>query len=456
MCESPRRLQHIIPRSPSALLVGAFAGLIAVGTFLLWMPCSHRPGTVSLLDALFTATSAVCVTGLVVVDTGSDYTRLGQIVILLLFQAGGLGVMTFAAIAFQILGKRLSLRAQAALQDSLVQQDIATEFKVVFARMLRLVLIIESVGAAVLFCGMAPSRGAAHAAYSAVFHAVSAFCNAGFSLYSDSLVGLRCNPFVAFAVTILIVLGGFGHLVLTDLWKVVRPNERRERRWVRQLSLHTRVVLTTSGLLVVFGALLLLLFGLTEQEQTWGERVAGALFQSVTARTAGFNTVNIGKLPLASMMLLCLLMFVGGSPGSCAGGIKTTTFTLWLAQLWSWLRGEKWPRLFQRHISNEISRRAILLVGLASSWNLIGLILLLHTETGTPGVGMHDVLFEQFSAFGTVGLSTGLTPKLTVPGRLWIIVTMFVGRLGPLTLVMWMFDRRSSGVRYPEGKVMIG
>lgn len=446
--------ERIAARSPESLLVASFGSLIAIGAVLLALPWSHKGG-VGLIDALFTATSAVCVTGLVVVDTGTDYSAFGQIVILLLIQAGGIGVMSFAALAFPLLGRRLSLSAQAALSSSLLQREVASEFRGIFRRILEFVLITEVIGALLIFVGMLPSRGAGHAAYSAVFHAISAFCNAGFSPYADSLTGWRENPVVSATVMVLILLGGIGHPVVVDLWRKLLV-ARRESAGPNRLELNSAVALSTSGVLIVGGFGLLLLFGLTPGEGSWPSRLWNALFQSVSARTAGFNTVNIGALPLSSLMLTVLLMFVGGSPGSCAGGIKTTTFTLWLAKLWSLLRGGKWPRLFSRHIPGEIARRASMIIGLAVVWNLLGLLLLLATEGRSPGVGMHDVLFEQVSAFGTVGLSTGLTPKLSVAGKLWIVATMFVGRLGPLTLAVWALTRRAPGVRYPEGRIMIG
>jgi len=452
-----RLRERLAPRSPESMLVGSFAGLIGIGTVLLWLPLSHN-GSVRLLDALFTATSAVCVTGLIVVDTGTDFTLFGQVVILLLIQTGGLGVMTFAALAFQVLGRRLSLRAQAALSDTLTQKDMASEFRQLFWRILRLVLVVEAAGALLLFLGMLHHHTVGRAAFSSIFHSISAFCNAGFSVYSDSLVGIRTNPLVVGTIMILIVLGGIGHPVMIDLWRSYRLRRRAGGpASVAGLELHTKVVLWTSAALILAGAVLLLVLGPTPEEQSWPDRISGALFQSVTARTAGFNTVDIGGLPFASLFLLTLLMFVGGSPGSCAGGIKTTTFALWVARLWSWLRGRKSTRMFGWHIPGELSRRASLIIGLAVVWNLAGVLLLLATQTGTSGsAGFHDVLFEQISAFGTVGLSTGLTPKLSVIGRLWIILTMFVGRLGPITLVMWFIPRRSPGVRYPEGRVMIG
>jgi trk system potassium uptake protein TrkH len=445
---------RIATRSPESLLVASFAGLIGLGTLLLALPWAHK-GNVGILDALFTSASAVCVTGLAVVDTGSDYSLFGQTVILCLIQAGGIGVMSFAALAFHLLGRRMSLSARAALSEALLQREAATEFRGIFRRIVRFVVIAETVGAVLIFIGMLPEKGVGHAAYSAVFHAVSAFCNAGFSLYPDSLIGWRNNPIVIPSVMVLIVLGGIGHPVVVDVGRKLRAVLQRRDSGPSRLELNSSVALVTSGALVLAGFLLLLVFGLTPSEGPWTTRVGSALFQSVTARTAGFNTVDIAALPLASLMLMVLLMFVGGSPASCAGGIKTTTFALWLAKLWSLLRGGKWPRLFGRHIPGDTARRASMFLGLAAVWNAFGVFLLLATE-GAPGLGLHDVVFEQVSAFGTVGLSTGLTPKLSAVGKLWIVATMFVGRLGPLTLAVWAFARRSPGVRYPEGRVMIG
>jgi len=436
------------------MLVGSFAALIAAGTVLLWLPCS-QDGSVSLLDALFTSTSAVCVTGLVVVDTGTAFTPFGQIVILLLIQTGGLGVMTFAALAFQIFGRRLSLRAQSVLDDSLMQRSMANEFRTLFWRILKAVLAIEALGALLIFLGV-PKNDFWQAAWSSLFHSVSAFCNAGFSIYPDNLAGLRSHALVTGTVMVLITLGGIGHPVLVDLWNVFRARIRGTDGESRRLTLHTRVVLWTSAILVCAGTLMLFVLGSDLPGAGLGGRLSSSLFHSVSARTAGFNTVSVGQLPVASVFLLTLLMFVGGSPGSCAGGIKTTTLALWSARLWSWLRGGKSPRMFDRHISGELSRRASLIIGLAVVWNVIGVLLLSATEAAGQTSGFHDVMFEQISAFGTVGLSTGLTPHLSTVGRLWIIASMFVGRLGTITLVMWFFTRRQPGIRYPEGRVMIG
>jgi trk system potassium uptake protein TrkH len=449
-----QRVRRALGLTPQSLLVSGFAGLILVGTAMLMLPVSLAAGRLSLVDALFTATSAVCVTGLVVVDTGTQFSVPGQVVILLLIQAGGLGVMAFAALAFDLLGRRLSLRARSAFNETFFQADVAAGFHRQLVRIVKIVAVLEALGAAALFVGFLEEHSVGRAAYSAVFHSVSAFCNAGFSLYEDSLVGVRGNLLVMLPIALLIIAGGLGQPVLLEILRWARTRGTSEGR-PGGLGLHARVVLWSSLVLVAGGAVLLWLTGMTPMEGSFGACTAGALFQSVTARTAGFNSVDIGALPLASALLLCVLMFIGGSPGSCAGGIKTTTAVLWMAQLTARLRGRKWPTILGRHIPGELVRRASSLVGLALLWNVVGVLLLAVTEAD-GAVSLRDLLFEQISAFGTVGLSTGLTPLLSVPGRLWIILTMFVGRVGPLTLAVWAFEHRSPGVKLPEGRVMIG
>lgn len=436
---------------PEAIVLLSFATATVLGTILLWLPVSHT-GEVGLSEALFTATSAVCVTGLVVVDTGSQFTLFGQIVILALIELGGLGVMTFAALAFDLLGRRLLLSSQEAMTTALVHEGMADAFRKHFHRMLRLLIGVEVAGAALLFIGLAPVHGLARGAYSALFHSVSAFCNAGFSLYADSLIGLRGNALVMTTVATLIVIGGIGYPVLFDL---VRSYTHRRREWLGfwgRLEVHTRIALSMTMVLLVVGSALLCLLGLGDGQ---GD-VAGAVFQSVTARTAGFNTVPIGAQPVAVLLVLVVLMFIGGSPGSCAGGVKTTTFALWLSQLWCRLRGKTEVVLQRRYIPQPLVRRSSTIVGLAVIWNVIGVLMLSVTEADTAGMALHDMLFEQISAFGTVGLSTGVTSRLSEWGRLWIVLTMFVGRTGPLTGALLLLRRRPRGVRFPEGKVMIG
>jgi trk system potassium uptake protein TrkH len=450
---------RLLPYSklPQTYFVGGFAAVILLGTGLLLLPWAQTQGEVGLVDALFTATSAVCVTGLVVVDTGTAFTPFGQVIILFLIQLGGLGIMTFAALAYLMLGRRLSLASQAALHDAFFQRDLGVAFRRRFRQILLLVGLTELLGT-LLLSAVLLYRGtpAPRALFSAVFHAVSAFCNAGFSLYRDNLMGLRDSPVILATVMSLIVLGGLGHLVLADLLEQGRRRLGRRPESTLPLSLHSRVVLRTTAALILAGTLGLLLFGLTPGETTWPQRLSAALFQSVTARTAGFNTVDIGLLPPASLLLLTLLMFIGGSPGSCAGGVKTTALAISLAEFRAKLRGEEEVVLLERRVPKPVLDRTVVLMRLAVLWNLLGLLILLTTEAGRGGAGFQEVLFEQISAFGTVGLSTGLTDKLSLPGRLWLIATMFVGRVGPLTLAWGILPGRPSHVRYPADRILIG
>lgn len=438
--------------SPARLLGLSFAGAILAGTCLLWLPFAHHGG-VGPMEALFTATSAVCVTGLIVVDTGTEFTVFGQLVILLLIQTGGLGIMTFAAIAMKMGGARMPLTHQQALEDSIFQRNSAAEFSHTFPRILKMVAVLELAGFGLLCIGLVATERSWSAVYSAMFHTVSAFCNAGFSLYSDSLSRFGGNGLVLGTIMALIVLGGLGHVVLRELHLEIRRLVSREPlAYARRFSFHTRVVLAVSSILILGGAVALAVFGL--ETEPGSARIGPALFQSITARTAGFNTVDIGRLTMPSAMVVILLMFIGGSPGSCAGGIKTTSFAIWLARVRSALHGREDVALFGRTIPPELVLRGAAVIGLAFIWNAAGILLL--SDLLPSGTRLRDIVFEQMSAFGTVGLSTGLTAQLTATCRLWIIATMFVGRLGPLTLVLSFLTAKRAQTRYAEGRVMIG
>lgn len=443
-------------KSPPAMLVGGFAGVILLGAVILGLPWCHATGRISFLDALFTSTSAVCVTGLTVLDTANDFTFLGQAVILLLIQTGGLGVMSFAALAFQIVGRRMSLQSQALLSDSFFQRDAASDLHRSFRTILVITLTVETIGAVLLFLLLAPAADQGSVLFTAVFHSVSAFCNAGFSTYRDNLMETKGNTGVLFVIMTLIVLGGLGYVVLHELWLACIGQVRKERfPSPNRFTLHARIVFRVSAALVFGGAVFLLVFGLTPHEVSWLDRLVHALFQSVTARTAGFNSVDIGQLPAASLFILIMLMFVGGSPASCAGGVKTTALAIWLGGLRASLYGERDVRLLHRALPPYLVNRAEFLIALAVFWNILGVLLLLATQTHLT-VKPLDLMFEQVSAFGTVGLSTGLTPNLSPFGKLWIIATMFVGRVGPLTVAIWIFPRSDVRVKYPKGTVMIG
>jgi trk system potassium uptake protein len=442
-------------RIPENLLVGGFGGVILIGAAILTLPLS---GQVGFVDALFTSTSAVCVTGLAVVDTEYAFTLFGKTVILLLIQGGGLGIMTFAALFFQLLGRRLSLRSRTVLESSFFQQDIGIEFGRMFRQILWITAITELGGMILISAALlVHSTTPLEAMYAALFHSVSAFCNAGFSTYSNNLVDVRSNHVFLGTIMALIVIGGLGHVVVRELWDRAKSRvlPQAKRSTPHFFSLHTRVVLLVTAILIASGTIGLLLFGLTADEVSPVEQLSGALFQSITARTAGFNSVDIDRLPLASLLLIILLMFVGGSPASCAGGIKTTALAVFLADLRAKLRGDIEVRLFNRSIPEDTVKKVILLFSVSFLWNLAGVFLLLVFESG-KGMGLHDLLFEQASAFATVGLSTGVTGKLSAPGKLWIIATMFVGRLGPLTLAVWALPKKALRILHPEGRILIG
>lgn len=456
LIDGSRRIARAVFTRPEGMMAASFALLILVGTVLLALPAAHASGRVSPLDALFTATSAVCVTGLIVVDTGRDFTLFGQVVILVLIQLGGLGIMTFAALAAQMLGGRVSFRSQAVLADAFYQREAAGALKKNLKRIVALTLVLEIAGTWLLYLDFRHAPGGHQPFFAAVFHSVSAFCNAGFSLNTESLTLYRGHLVTMFTVMTLIVLGGLGHTVVLEA--IRRIGGRLRRRSIRPVrwSLSSRVVLVTSAALIAAGTVALWGFGLGESETSWSGALPNALFQSVTARTAGFNTIEIGGLPPASLLVLAGLMLVGGSPGSCAGGIKTTSIAVGFAYLRSQIRAERDVALFGRRLPQSIVSRAAVIVGLALLWNAIGCVFLAATESPQGGLPFESLLFEQVSAFATVGLSTGITGQLSVIGKLWIVLTMFVGRLGPLAIALLVIPRRSSDFRHPEERLMIG
>ncbi|WP_072868388.1 TrkH family potassium uptake protein [Desulfofundulus thermosubterraneus] len=434
--------------SPPQVLVLGFAGVILAGTLLLMLPVSSRSGTYTdFLTALFTATSAVCVTGLVVVDTGTYWSVFGQAVILALIQVGGLGFMSMATLFFILMGRRIGLKERLIIQESLNQLRVAGVVRLVRAVLL-FTVFTEGFFAVVLSLRFYFDYGFPRCLWLGIFHAVSAFNNAGFDLLGDfrSLTGYVSDPVVTLSVTTLIILGGLGFSTVMELYNYPRT---------RRLSVHTKLVLRVTGWLIFCGALL---FGLLE----WGHilrdlplsgKILASYFQAVTPRTAGFNTVDIGHLNPATQFLIIILMFIGASPGSTGGGIKTTTFALLGITLWSLSKGKEDVEVFRRRIppwqvykALSVTLWAILLVSTVT-------LLLSVTEGGD----FLASLFETVSAFGTVGLSMGLTPELTPLGRVAIIFTMFAGRLGPLTLAYAFAQRRrKTAVRYPEEKIMVG
>jgi trk system potassium uptake protein TrkH len=416
---------------------------------------------VSLPDAFFTATSAACVTGLTVVDTGTRLSPFGQAVVLGLIQTGGLGLMTFAVFVGVALGGRVAFTERILIQESMHHTPSAGVRRLV-RYVLAFTLVSEAVGAAWLWLRLREDLPPAAAIWSAVFHSVSAFCNAGFGLLPDSLVRYRGDLVMNLGVTGLIILGGLGFLTSMELRDHVAARLRRQRP--PQPTLHTRLVLLVTGSLLVGGVLVYLvlewdnlLSGLPV-----GERLLAAWFLSVTSRTAGFNTVDYGQASPETLFFTIFLMFVGASPGSTGGGIKTTTLGLLVALVVARWRGRGRASVFQRTIPHAVMDRALLLAMLA--WALVSLAIGLLVMAESAGVPFRDaeprfvaLMFEAVSAFGTVGLSTGITSGLGASSKLVLIALMFVGRVGPLTLVLAMSPRQRRGrFRYAEENVMVG
>ncbi|WP_043932576.1 TrkH family potassium uptake protein [Bacillus sp. EB01] len=437
--------------NPPRILVLGFAVVILIGTILLTLPIAtvNREG-LPFLEALFTATSATCVTGLVVVDTGTTFTRFGQIVILSLIQVGGLGFMTFATFFFFLLGKRISLKERLLLKESLNNVSIEGIVRLV-RRVLIFTMVIEGIGALLLSFRFTFDMPLAKAIYYGIFHSISNFNNAGFDLMGEfrSLTPYVDDPIVTLTVCALITLGGIGFIVLNELY---------EYRSTRRLSMHTKVVLVTSLILTVGGTILIFLLEFnnekTLQPLSYTGKVLASLFQAVTPRTAGANTLNIPDLTQSTLILIIILMFIGASPGSTGGGIKTTTFATLMGSVWSQVKGKDDVVFFERRILLETILKA-LTVTVSGLFLVISITMLL-----TITEGGHDFiiyLFEATSAFATVGLSMGLTPELSPLGRILIIFTMFAGRVGPLTVAFAItMKRKPDPFRYPKGKIMIG
>jgi trk system potassium uptake protein TrkH len=467
-------------RSPTQTLIASFLVLIVSGAGLLMLPKASAGGEVSFVDALFTATSATCVTGLIVKNTGEDFSLMGQVVILSLIQLGGLGIVVFGAVFALLLGQALGLRESVAMQDLLSARTLSRISSMIVFIFVGTILI-EAVGA-VLLLPMWDDVQSYSASYQqqwfcSIFHSISAFCNAGFSLFSGSFVGYNRCWQIYIVVCPLIVLGGLGFGVLYDLVNIAADRVKRffKRRFLeryrlsmeapKRMQLQTKIVLSVSASLIILGMLGILLFeryaGAGSSSAKPG--ILGAMFQSITARTAGFNTVNIAELTASSRIVLILLMFIGGSPGSTAGGIKTVTLAVVIMTVFAALRKRQEVEMFRRSVRVVIVGKAIT-VALLFVFVLFGATLALSiTENAGSPAGdfskfeMSDIIFEAASALGTVGLTTGKTAFLTTAGKLIIIFVMLIGRLGPLTLLAALtFNLKPVKYNYPDEAVIVG
>ena len=444
---------------PAVLVLASFLLAIALGALLLMLPFSSRFARLPLVDALFTATSAVCVTGLAVVDTGGYFTTFGQGVILVLIQIGGLGVMTISVLLFQLIGRNISMRQRMVMQDIFTHTPRHDIFDLVKSVVL-FTVGAEAIGTLVLTLQWSGRYPLGQAAYYGLFHSVSAFCNAGFSLFPNSLMDFSDQAVIVGTIGILIVIGGIGFPVLFDLQSHFFGSQRNNR-----LTIQTKTVVLTSAILIVGGAVMIALleYPTHPEPRSWSHIALTSLFQSVTCRTAGFNTVDIASLHEATLAVMIFLMFFGASPGSCGGGVKTTTLALLVAFAYSRLTRKRRVNLFKKSVPNETLNRSISLILLSTGIITVVLFMLLISDvaTGRDIAGHHGAflayVFETVSAFGTVGLSMGVTPAMSAWSKLWIIITMIIGRVGVLTFSYIITGGNAlGGKEYAEQNLMIG
>jgi trk system potassium uptake protein TrkH len=437
------------------LFVGSFLMLIVVGTLgMKLLPGIFRGEPLGWIDALFTATSAVCVTGLQVVDMPLAFTFAGQAWLLLLIQLGGLGMIAFTSLIILALGRKLSLRHES-MSASTQELPGQIDSRRLVVDVVRFTAVIEGTGAVLLYLCWLPSLGWREAAWPALFHSISAFCNAGFSTFEGNLARFQNAPMTQTVIMLLIIAGGIGFLTMEELW-LWNKARRRQRRF--RLSLYSRIVLVTTALLLVVGWFFFCLFEweATLGKMSYGMRLVNAAFASVTARTAGYNTIDYAQATDSANFLTILLMTIGGSPGSTAGGIKTTTFALIALLAWSRYRGEEITSVWGRSLREETTDRAIGLFVVAFGIVTIAIFCLTITE-GTQGKFLHH-MFEAASAFNTVGLTMGLTPQLQPASKLLLALLMFLGRVGPLTLAAALAIRSLAvgRFRYAYEEVAVG
>ncbi|MCA9836341.1 MAG: TrkH family potassium uptake protein [Trueperaceae bacterium] len=422
-----------------------------LGALILLLPFMHKGTPFSFLDALFTATSALCVTGLAVVDTGTAFTRWGQLAIMIFFQIGGLGILTLGVFLALASGRKVGFSERMRLQMQINALQVGGVVRLLRTLLLT-VFIAEASGAALLYVRFAKLEGPFEGMFYAIFHSISAFNNAGFALYSDSLMQFVADPLVNFTVIALILVGGLGFFVVADL------SSRFSRARRAPLSLHTKLVVFSSLVLLLFGFMFFLIVEwnnpATLHEKSLGTKLLASLFQAVTPRTAGFNTVDYNSMELPTLLVSILLMFIGANPGSTGGGIKTVTVFVIVGSAWSIIRGQGELKLFGRRVATPTVMRAgvIALTGAI----LVGAALTLLTLTDA-NLPFRDLFFEAVSAFATVGLSVGITAELSASGKVIIIVLMYLGRVGLLTAALALVSEdRSDSIRYPAEEVIIG
>ncbi len=432
---------------PSLLITFSFLAVIFVGAVILSLPISSATGQfTNFLDAYFTSNSATCVTGLTSLDTGTHFSLFGKIVIMMLIQVGGLGYMTFSIFMVLLFRKKMFVTEKIMMQEMLniySMKDVLNVLRRIFS----IVFLIEGIGAFILFLRWIPELGFVKAAFWGVFHSVSAFCNAGFALPNNfaNLSAYRTDPVINLTITSLIILGGLGFFVIADILQN------------RRLSLQSKVVIWTSLFLISIGTVIVFIAEYANPATLGnlglGGKILASYFASVTARTAGFNTIDFGSMLHPSLIAIIVLMFIGASPGGTGGGIKTTTFTLIMATIWAALHNSKDTVLVERRIPPDTVRKAFAIFFLSIVAVFTAISILNYTDT----FSVMQITFETVSAFGTVGLSTGITPFLSDWGKIVIISIMFIGRVGAMSLLIGLSsESKKRNIRYPKEGVSIG
>ncbi|RDY25607.1 Trk family potassium uptake protein [Romboutsia weinsteinii] len=442
---------------PTQIMVMGFALVILIGGFLLNLPIATQSGeSIGFLDALFTSTSAVCVTGLIVVDTSTYWSFFGQLIIITLIQIGGLGFMTIATLFALITKKKIKLRERLLIQESLNQMDLSGLVKLT-RYVIMITFIIEGVGILLLSTVFIPQFGLEKGIWYSIFHGISAFCNAGFDLMGvvsgpfSSLMSYVNNFTVTMTISSLIILGGIGFPVMLDIIKY---------RKTRKLNLHSKMVLFTTAMLIGIGMVFILIVDYNNPNTlgplNLGGKLLASFFQSVTARTAGFNTVDLALLHEGSIFVMIILMFIGASPASTGGGIKVTTLATLILTVRGFIFGKSDIEVYERRIGQSTVRKSLGIFFIGISMVVIGTLLISVTD---PKFTLVEAGFEVVSAFATVGLSIGGTPSLSTIGKILIMIFMFMGRVGSLTIFMALLSKgpkNNQPIRYPEGRIIVG
>lgn len=465
MIDSQRKAGKLNKKSiftPARATTLGFLAVILIGAFLLSLPISHNDGEwFGFTDSLFTATSCVCVTGLVVVDTAIEFTLFGQIVILLLIQIGGLGFMTLATVMFIVFGKKINLQSRIYMQESVSEDNLKGVVRLA-QKIVIYTLAFEAMGAFVLSFQFAKDFGVGEGIFKAIFMSVSAFCNAGFDVLGanygafSSLAHYQNNPLVLLTLGVLIIMGGLGFAVITDIISRKKSN---------RLRAHSKAVLLMTTILIVLGTAMFLGFEYNNPKtignMNFGNKLLNSLFQAITPRTAGFQVLNQANLTVSGATLTMVLMFIGASPASTGGGIKTTTFLIMIAYLWSNLRGEKELVLNKKQITAAQLKKAVAII-ITAVLVIVGSVMIISIAEGVNGnkyAGFEEILFESISAFATVGLSMGITPTLSVVSKLMLCLVMLIGRTGPITMgfaLVKKVNKTQVNIKYPNSDIMVG